>query len=137
MARILVIDDDSDMRLLLEQTLGPAGHEVVSARDGKEGIHQYRTAPTQLVITDLFMPNQEGLETIIQLRKSFPGVSIIAMSGRTGAGTMLSIAKRLGAIGVLEKPFAPDQLIRAVDAALGDLERGTRSADHGARKNEH
>jgi DNA-binding NtrC family response regulator len=126
MARILVIDDDSDMRLLLEQTLGPAGHEVVSARDGREGIHQYRTEPAQLVITDLFMPNQEGLETIIQMRKDFPEVSIIAMSGRTGASTMLAIARRLGAIGVLEKPFDPDQLLRAVDVALRNAESRMR-----------
>ncbi len=118
MARILVIDDDSDMRLLLEQTLRPAGHDVVSAKDGKEGIELYRTAPAELVLTDLFMPNQEGLETIIQLRKDYPGILIIAMSGRTGASTMLSIAKRLGAVSILEKPFAPDQLVRAVDEVL-------------------
>ena len=118
MARILVIDDDSDMRLLLEQTLRPAGHDVVTAKDGKEGIQMYRAAPAELVLTDLFMPNQEGLETIIQLRKDFPEVLIIAMSGKTGANTMLSIARRLGAVSILEKPFAPDQLIRVVDEVL-------------------
>jgi DNA-binding NtrC family response regulator len=118
MARILVIDDDGDMRMLLEQTLGSAGHEVMAARDGKEGVRQFRAAPARLVITDLFMPNQEGLETIIQLRKDFPGLPIIAMSGRTGASTMLSVARRLGAIGILEKPFEADQLMRAVDEAM-------------------
>jgi DNA-binding NtrC family response regulator len=118
MARILVIDDDGDMRTLLEQTLGAAGHEVMSARDGRDGMRLYRAAPAQLVITDLFMPNQEGLETIIQLRRDFPGLPIIAMSGRTGASTMLSIARRLGAFAILEKPFETDQLMQAVNGAL-------------------
>jgi CheY-like chemotaxis protein len=111
MARILVIDDDADMRALLEQTLKSAGHEVALAADGAEGVAQYRTNPADLVITDLYMPNQEGLETITKLRLHYPGIKIIAMSGRTAATTMLAIAEKLGAVEVLQKPFATVEVL--------------------------
>ena len=111
MARILVIDDDADMRTLLEHTLRSAGHEVALAADGREGVEQYRTQPADLVITDLYMPIQQGLETIIQLRKEYPAVRIIAMCGKSTALPMLSAAQRLGAVAFLQKPFSPDQLL--------------------------
>ena len=117
-ARILVIDDDADLRAILEQILTLAGHKVILAEDGKEGVKQCRASTVNLVITDLFMPNQEGLETIVELRKDLPQVAIIAMSGKIAAGTMLSIAQRLGAVMVLQKPFLPDQLLAAVEKAL-------------------
>src|SRR5260370_6370769 len=66
MVRILVIDDDADMRAMLEQTLNSAGHEVALAADGREGVEQYRREPADLVITDIYMPHQEGLDTIIE-----------------------------------------------------------------------
>jgi CheY-like chemotaxis protein len=118
MARILVIDDDPDMRALLEQTLKSAGHEVALAADGREGLEQYRAKPAGLVITDLYMPNQGGLETIMELRRRFPEVVIIAISGKPEAGTMLSIAQKLGAVEVLQKPFVADELLAAVGKAL-------------------
>jgi CheY-like chemotaxis protein len=119
MARILVIDDDPDTRAMLEQTLKPTGHEVILAADGREGLMRQRTSPADLVITDLYMPNQDGLETIRELRSRFPEVAIIAMSGRTDTGTMLSIAQNVGAVGLLPKPFLTDELIAAVGRALG------------------
>lgn len=118
MARILVIDDDADMRALVEQTLQSAGHEVVLAADGREGVQQYRTQPADLVITDLYMPIQQGLETIIQLRKEYAAVRIIAMCGKSTAMPMLSAAQRLGAVAFLQKPFLPDQLLAAVAKVL-------------------
>ena len=119
MARILVIDDEPDMRAMLEKFLKSAGHEVILAADGREGVKKYRTSPADLVITDLYMPNQEGLETIGELRRRFPEVAIIAMSGKAAALTMLSIAQKFGAVGMLHKPFAADELIAAVEKALG------------------
>ena len=119
MARILVIDDDSDTRAMLEQTLKPAGYEVILAADGREGVERYRASPVDLVITDLYMPNQEGLETIGELRRRFPEVAIIAMSGRPDSGTMLSIAQTLATVEILRKPFVADELIAAVGKALG------------------
>jgi len=118
MARILVIDDDADMRELLAETLRSAGHEVALAADGREGVREYRAKAADLVITDLYMPNQEGLETIIELRRCFPEVAIIAMSGKLAAATMLSIAQKLGAVAVLQKPFVADELLSAVGKAL-------------------
>ena len=118
MARILVIDDDSDVRATVEQTLKSAGYDVILAADGSEGVQHYRANPADLVITDLYMPNQEGLETIRELRSRFPEVAIIAMCGRPTGSTMLSIAQKLGAGGVLQKPFVAEELIAAVEKAL-------------------
>ncbi len=119
MARILVIDDEPDMEMLLEQILKSAGYDVILAADGREGVERHRTCPADLVITDLFMPKQEGLETIQEFRTRFPEVAIIAMSGKAAAVTMLSVAQKFGAIAVLHKPFAADELIAAVAKALG------------------
>ena len=119
MARILVIDDDPDTRAMLEQILKSAGYEVTLAADGREGVVRQCANPADLVITDLYMPILDGFETIRELRRCFPEVAIIAMSGRTDTGTMLSIAQNLSAVGVLQKPFLPDELIAAVTKALG------------------
>jgi DNA-binding NtrC family response regulator len=118
MAKILVIDDDAGMRTVLEKALKSEGHQVDLAVDGKEGVKRYLAEPADLVITDLFMPNQEGLETIIELRKQHPKLAIIAMSGNIATKAMLSVAQRLGAVGILEKPFPMDQLHAAVAKAL-------------------
>jgi DNA-binding NtrC family response regulator len=119
MARILVIDDDPDMRAFLEEILKSAGHEVILAADGREGVERHSTSPADLVITDLFMPKQEGLETIQEFRTRFPEIAIIAMSGRAAAVAMLSVAQKFGAVAVLRKPFAADELMAAVEKALG------------------
>src|SRR5579859_5856155 len=118
MALILVIDDDPDTRELVKATLTGAGHEVVLASEGRTGVQTYRQRRTDLIITDLFMPEQEGLETIKQLRMEFPDCIIIAMSGRPTSGTMLSVAKRLGANAGLQKPFLPQELLKLVEQTL-------------------
>jgi len=118
MALILVIDDDPDVLDVIKVALESAGHEVLVAPDGQQGVKMYRARPADLIITDLFMPGQEGLETIKQLRIEFPEVSIIAISGRPTGGTMLSVAKHLGAKAILQKPFLPAELLKAVEEAL-------------------
>ena len=118
MAGILVIDDDSDTRELLRTTLESAGHQVVLAENGRQGVQRFKEKSADLVITDLFMPEQEGLETIKQLKMEFPEASIIAMSGKPTGGTMLTVAKRLGATTVLQKPFLPEELLKVVEEAL-------------------
>ncbi len=118
MAYILVIDDDPDTRELLKTTLESAGHEVTVCSDGKQGVQHYRSKPADLVITDLYMPGQEGLETIKQLRMEFPEARIVAMSGKPAGGPMLSVAQRLGASATLAKPFLPEELLKAVEQAL-------------------
>src|ERR1039457_3686501 len=98
MARIFVIDDDPDTRAMLEETLKPAGYEVISAADGREGVMRHCANPAGLVITNLCMPKQDGLESIRELRTRFPEVAIIAMSGRPDSGTTLSLTQYLAAV---------------------------------------
>ena len=119
MPRILVIDDEPDIRTLLDDVLKSAGYEVILAANGREGVMRHRSSPVDLLITDLYVPNLEGLEIIREFRSHFPEVAIIAMSGTTAAATMLSVAQTLGAIGILHKPFLPAELIAAVEKALG------------------
>jgi len=118
MAGVLVIEDAAEKRQLMEMTLQSGGLEVASAADGLEGMKQYRSTPADVVITDLFMPNQDGIETMINLRREFPEAKIVAISGNISAGAVLSVARQLGAVVVLEKPFAMDDLLGAVRKAL-------------------
>jgi DNA-binding NtrC family response regulator len=119
MAKILIIDDDEEMRRTLEQVLKASGHEVSTADEGRRGINQHKSAPVELAIVDLFMSGQEGLETITQFRRDFPEVAIIAMSGGNATShSMLTVAKHLGAARTLEKPFDIAKLLATVDEAL-------------------
>jgi DNA-binding response OmpR family regulator len=119
-ARILIIDDDDQLRHMLCQVLEQAGYETVEARDGQEGLERFRTAPTDLIITDILMPGKEGLETIMELRRAVPGIKIIAISGggQTGNMTFLEVARYLGAYRAFQKPFALRELLNAVREAL-------------------
>jgi DNA-binding response OmpR family regulator len=121
-ARILVIDDEDQPRQMLQQALERAGYEVITARDGNEGIRRFRVAPTDVVITDILMPEKEGLETIRDLRRAFPTVKIIAISGggRTGGLNFLDIAERLGVQHTLQKPFGLRDMLAAVHELLQD-----------------
>jgi CheY-like chemotaxis protein len=121
MARILVIDDHEDIRAVVSGVLESAGHEVVLAPNGARGIEAQRRSSADLVITDILMPEKEGLETIRDLKQEFPGLRIIAMSGGGRipmATNFLSSAKELGADAVLRKPFGPDDLLEQVQEAL-------------------
>ena len=119
MPRILVIDDEPVLRTFIGEILTSAGYEVILAADGREGVERYRSSPADLVLTDLNMPNQDGVETIRELRSCFPEVAVIVMSGSVDAGTMPSIIAKLGAVGILEKPFLTNQLMAVVEKALG------------------
>ena len=120
MQRILIIDDDEQVRDLLSEILGRAGYEVLAASNGAEGLRLYRAQPADLVITDLIMPEKEGMETILALRKDFPKVRIIAVSGggRSGAISYLPIAKSLGAARTVAKPFSKQEILDAVRETL-------------------
>ena len=122
MMRILVIDDDDQMRTLLRQVMEWAEYEVVEAADGREGMFKHRKQPVDLVITDLIMPEQEGLETITLLKREYPHVKIIAISGggRIGPEAYLPAAQELGADKVFSKPFDVRELAEAVKELLND-----------------
>jgi CheY-like chemotaxis protein len=121
MARVLVIDDDSATRLVLGKLLQRAGYEVVAAPDGMAGLSMYRAEPADLVLTDILMPEKEGLELIRELKQDFPAAKIVAMSGggRTGNMDFLPLAERLGADRVLSKPIDRQELLQTVADLLG------------------
>lgn len=120
MKRILVIDDDWQMRKVINEILSQAGYEVENAANGEIGVNIHRQDPVNLVITDLIMPEKEGIETISELRHDFPELKIIAISGggRTGVNGYLSAAKTIGADRTLSKPFQLEQLLDAVKELL-------------------
>ena len=121
MARILVIDDDPDIRGLLETALTLAGHEVISAADGVQGLSGNRATPADLVIVDIFMPEKEGIETIMELHQEWPSLPIIAMSGGGASGNrnFLSQALQLGATRAVQKPFDYTDILAMVTELLG------------------
>ena len=114
MARILVIDDDPEIRDSVEETLVAAAHEVLTASNGKDGIQLCRAHPPDLVITDLLMPEKDGLEIIQELRSRSPRLKIIAMSGAPSDWKVLEMAKKLGAQETLTKPFLAQEMVDAV-----------------------
>jgi DNA-binding NtrC family response regulator len=121
MARILIIDDDDQVRKMLRLTLNAAGFDVVEAQDGKIAMKLFHQDPlVDLVITDLIMPEKEGIETIIELKRDFPKVPIIAISGggRIDPDDYLVLAKKLGAKITLEKPFCRKDIIDAVNQLI-------------------
>jgi len=120
MARILLIDDDDELRGMLRATLVYFGHTVIEARDGKEGLALFADAAADLVITDIVMPEKEGLEILMALTGREPPVKIIAISGggRVNAKDCLRVAQQLGAAKVLAKPFSNEVLIEAIDELL-------------------
>lgn len=121
MARILIIEDDDLLRGVLANALELAGHTVIQAANGQEGVDLFRATAADLVLTDIVMPVQEGVETIIQLRKHQREVPIIAMSGGVANTKLyLSIASRIGAKRILSKPFTPQQLIETIDEVLAE-----------------
>lgn len=119
MADILIIDDDGQMRRLLTRILIGAGHTVREAANGRDGVALFGKQRAALVITDIVMPDMEGIETILSLRRDNPTLPIIAISGGSDP-LYLRAAASLGATGSLRKPFAPHSLLELVDAMLGE-----------------
>ena len=120
MTTILLVDDDEQLRTMLSVVLKRAGYEVQVAVDGIEANNFYRSHPTDLIITDLIMPEKDGLEIIRDLRKDYPQAKIIAMSGggRTGTANYLKVAKAFGAQRVLDKPFLHQEMLEAIREVL-------------------
>ena len=121
MTKILVIEDNEDIRGLYKRILERAGHEVIEAPDGKAGTRLYRESPTDLVITDIIMPEKEGIETIKELTNDYPDIKIIAISGGGSAmasSVCLTLAGKLGARKTLSKPIQTSQLLDAVREVL-------------------
>ena len=122
MKRILIIDDDIQIRQMLRQMLEREGYEVNDASNGAEGIELYRDAPFDLIITDIIMPEKEGLETIMELKGDFQYLKIIAISGggRIDSKDYLKIAKKFGADRTFSKPFDREELLAAIEKLLSN-----------------
>lgn len=121
MASILIMDDDEQIRTMLRMLLEGSGYKVVEAHDGTQGIRLFREDPTDLIITDIIMPDKEGIETIMELKRDFPDVKIIAISGggRSDPEEYLYLAKKLGAQRTIAKPFEKEDLLKAVRELVG------------------
>jgi CheY-like chemotaxis protein len=120
--RILVIDDEAPIRDLVREMLELEGYVVKTAPNGKAGLQLFRKEPTDLIITDIFMPEMEGLETIRELHRDFPDVKIIAISGggESGMLSFLSYAQRFGALRTLKKPFTRHELLKTINELLAE-----------------
>jgi CheY-like chemotaxis protein len=114
--RVLVIEDNLELREYLRVALEAAGHDPLTAAHGREALGYLNGHKVDVVITDLFMPEMDGIEVIAALRGQFPHLKVIAMSGRPGVD-YLTVAKELGAARILRKPFAMDDLLTAVQGA--------------------
>jgi DNA-binding response OmpR family regulator len=121
MRRLLLIDDDDRLRSVLAKSLAHAGYDVVQAADGLQGVELARVAPFDVVVTDIVMPVQEGVETIMQLRQEHPALPIIAISGGVNNSKVyLEIAAKIGANRILAKPFTPQELTGQIDAVMAE-----------------
>ncbi len=127
MARILIIDDENAVRATVRAILELEGHEVVEAGNGREGLDQFRETSPDLVITDMIMPDMEGIETILELYKLNSSLAVIAMSGggRTANMDFLKLARKFGANVLLRKPFKSADLIAAVNKCLEEASSGS------------
>ena len=122
---ILVIEDEASIRCLLRHMLEDAGYVVTEAANGRKGLHAFRLAPPDLVITDLFMPDRDGIEVIQHLRKTRRDVKMLAISGASGTMDSFEAATAAGATAVLRKPFGIQPLLRMVAALLGEPSSAT------------
>ncbi|MEN8229668.1 MAG: response regulator [Bacteroidota bacterium] len=122
MKKILIIDDEPHILLMLKKMLERAGYAIDLASNGNEGLNIFNQNPSDLVITDIIMPDKEGLETIREMKRIQPDLKIIAMSGggKISAENYLETAKIFGASRIIEKPFTQQLMVSAVNELLGE-----------------
>jgi DNA-binding response OmpR family regulator len=120
MAGILIVEDDRDLREMLRTSLVKMKYTVIEASNGKEAILHFKPAITDLVITDLIMPDEDGLKVIMKIKEMKPATKIIAISGggKAGPGNYLSLASALGADEVFSKPFSIHDLLKKIEELL-------------------
>jgi len=125
MAGILIVEDENDLREMLKVSLSRRKYTVLEASNGKDAIVHFKPAVTDLVITDLIMPEEDGLKVIMRLREIKPSIKIIAISGggKAGPASYLNLAKALGADAVYSKPFSVNEMIKKIGEML-NVEQG-------------
>jgi DNA-binding response OmpR family regulator len=127
-AAVLVVDDDAELLRTLARRFHLAGAHVTIARDGEEALARFHQSTPSLVVTDILMPNREGVETIITMKESSPDVKILAISGGglLGAASVLDLARRLGADAVLAKPFRSEEVLESARRLIRTAEDAGR-----------
>ncbi|MGE4297488.1 MAG: response regulator [Desulfovibrionaceae bacterium] len=112
----MVIDDDRNMRQFMRLILEKAGHEVIEAKNGEEGIKACDREQVDLIFLDIFMPVKDGIETVLELRERHPGCTVVTISGGGGSGNFdyLKYSERFGASSSLTKPFSKHELLECV-----------------------
>ncbi|MCK4950267.1 MAG: response regulator [Gammaproteobacteria bacterium] len=126
MATVLVVDDEESVRDMVTKMIEPAGYDVIEAGNGAEACDACKEAPVDLIITDIVMPEKNGIDLIMDVKKEFPDIPVIAISGGggiTGRYDYLEIAKLVGAKNILKKPFSMKELRSAVGNILNNEER--------------
>lgn len=124
-ARILIIDDEEPVRLVLQQALLTEGYEVVTAGDGQEALRVAEARRFDVILTDLILPKFDGFQILAAMRDSQPDSQIVVMSGgwQSGSQSFLKHAGRIGGCGTLAKPFSKEQLLGEIEKALARLKR--------------
>jgi CheY-like chemotaxis protein len=120
MPGILIVEDDKELREMLKMSLLRRNFTVLEAENGKAAITHFKPLITDLVVTDLIMPEEDGLKVVIKLRELKPSIKIIAISGggKVGPGSYLNLAKALGADAIYSKPFSINDLIAKIEQLL-------------------
>jgi CheY-like chemotaxis protein len=120
MACILIVEDDKDLREMLKTSLQRRKYTILEASNGKEALIKFKSSITDLLITDLIMPDEDGLKVIIDIKSIKPSIKIIAISGggKAGPGNYLNLAKALGADEIFPKPFSLTDLLKKIDELL-------------------
>jgi CheY-like chemotaxis protein len=120
MPGVLIVEDDKELREMLKMSLLRKGYTVQEAENGKEAISHFKPLITDLVVTDLIMPEEDGIKVVIRLRELKPSIKIIAISGggKVGPGSYLNLAKALGADAIYSKPFSIKDLIAKIEQLL-------------------
>jgi DNA-binding NtrC family response regulator len=121
MAKILIVDDEPQLRDMLRQMLQQDSHEVLEAENGIQGCQLYREHKPDIIISDLVMPEQNGIDMLLELKKEFSDLRVLAISGGggiTGSFDYLPIAKLIGAVQILKKPFGLQELREAVELTI-------------------
>jgi CheY-like chemotaxis protein len=124
MPGVLIVEDDKELREMLKLSLLRRNFTVLEAENGKAAITHFKPLITDLVVTDLIMPEEDGLKVVIKLRELKPSIKIIAISGggKVGPGSYLNLAKALGADAIYSKPFSINDLIAKIEQLL-DIEQ--------------
>lgn len=139
MPRILLVDDDTQIRNVFRQILEHAGYEVEIAQDGKAALKCFMDYPADLVITDVVMPEKDGLELVMELRRTSPATKLLVISGggRLNPFSYLVMAKQLGADAVLAKPISSETLLQTIGTLLDTKQTPKKDSEPPSKDSHH